>query len=584
MDLARLLRTWTRHWSLRLMALGVVVGVLAGLVVVLFRIAIGEAAELFTLGAGFAGLPAWGRLLLPAAGGLAVGLLAAYAFPRHADVGVSRVLERVAYGASHLGAKSAFAQFLFGTLAIGSGHSVGREGPSIHMGAAIGSLVGQRLGVPPEHLRILVAAGAAGAFSGALNIPLAGVVFALEVILGEYTLVLFAPVVVSAVIATVVAQIGIGPGVLLDVPEYPAHSLWFLPLDWFIGLGAALVSFALLRGVEGIYHLSQRVPVPTWALPGIGGLLVGMIAVEVPAVMGVSYGTMERVFAGVFPLATLAILLLAKLAATAVSIGAQARGGAIGPSLFMGALVGALVAEGGRLLGLPVGGTGIYAIIGMAAGMAAILNAPFSAIIAVFELVRHPGIILPVMLATVTAAVTSRDWFKAQSIFAWTLHLRELSEPTLPEAGQKCTVPVNEVMQSDYRNLPLRVDAGELRAAQSDSGIQVVFPVYEEGRFRGLVDLGGLLQAGLAYPDEEGRIDLGPYLHSAEDLRYLYPGDGAVKAMDLMASYGLEGFPVRSPRDPEVLIGLVNRTEVVRACLEQMRRRDDGSHAHGAEG
>ena len=552
------------------MALGVIVGVLAGAIVVLFRSAIGEAVELFTLGNGFAGLPAWGRLLLPAAGGLAVGLLAAYAFPRHADVGVSRVLERVAYGASHLGARSAIAQFIFGTLAIGSGHSVGREGPSIHMGAAIGSLVGQKFRVDPDHMRVLVAAGAAGAFAGALDIPLAGVVFALEVILGEYSLVLFAPVVVSAVIATVVAQVGIGPGVLLDVPQFAVHSFWFLPLDWAIGLGAAIVSFGLLRGVEGIYHLGERLPVPKWALPALGGLVVGMLALATPEIMGVSYGTMEEVFRGGVPLATLLLLLGAKLLATAVSIGSQSRGGAIGPSLFMGALVGALGAEAGRYLGLPVGEIGIYAIIGMAAGMAAILNAPFSAIVAVFELVQNPAVILPVMLATVTAAVTSRDWFKAQSIFAWTLHLRELSEPTLPEAGQKCTVPVNSVMMEEFRSLPLCIDPEELRDAQSHSGIQVVFPVFVEGQFTGLVDLVGLLQAGLVAPGENGRIDLSPYLHHAEDLRFLYPGDGVVKAMDLMASYGLEGYPVRSPRDPETLVGLVNRTDVVQACIEQL--------------
>jgi CIC family chloride channel protein len=572
MDFSRLLRTWTEHWSLRLMLLGVVVGVLAGLVVVAFRAGIAEAAHWFTLGQGFAGLPAWARLLLPAAGGLAVGLLATFAFPRHADVGVSRVLERVAYGASQLGAKSAVAQFLFGILAIGSGHSVGREGPSIHMGAAIGSLVGQQLRVDPEHLRILVAAGAAGAFAGALGIPLAGVVFALEVILGEYTLILFAPVVVAAVLATVVAQVGVGREVMLRLPDVAAHPLPLLPLDWLIGLGAALVSFFLIRGVEGVYHVSQRVAIPDWALPGVGGLGVGVLAVAVPEVMGVSYDALGGVFAGSVPILAMLGLLVAKLAATAVSLGSQARGGAIGPSLFMGALIGAIGAELTRaVLPLEVGDTAIYAIIGMAAGMAAILNAPFSAIVAVFELVQNPAVILPVMLATVTAAVTSRDWFKAQSIFAWTLHLRELSEPTLPEAGQKCTVPVNEVMLTDYRALAPRVSADKLQRAQSDSGLQVVFPVSEEGEFLGLVDLTGLLQAGLAAPDEDGLIDLAPYLHRAEDLRNLYPGDGAVKAMDLMASYGLEGFPVRSPRDVTVLVGLVNRTDVIQACLAQMR-------------
>jgi len=576
MDLSKLLRTWTEHWSLRLMALGVIVGILAGLVVMLFRMGIAEAAHLFTQGQGFAGLSWEMRLLLPAAGGLAVGLLATFAFPKNADVGVSRVLERVAYGASQLGARSAIAQFLFGILAIGSGHSVGREGPSIHMGAAIGSLVGQKLRVDPDHLRILVAAGAAGAFAGALDIPLAGVVFALEVILGEYTLILFAPVVVSSVIATVItSQVGVGREDFLIVPEVPVHSLWFLPLDWLIGLGAAFASFLLIRGVEGVYLLSQRAAIPGWLLPAVGGLGVGGLAVVLPEVMGVSYGTLDRVFRAEVPLLAMAGLLVAKLAATAISLGTQARGGAIGPSLFMGALLGAMVAEVTRfLVPAEVGAVGSYAIIGMAAGMAAILNAPFSAIVAVFELTQHPAVILPVMLATVTAAVTSRDWFKAQSIFAWTLHLRELSEPTLPEAGQKCTVPVNEVMLTDFRSLAPRVSTAELNDAQAQSGIQVVFPVMAEDELVGIVDLTGLLRAGLAPLGEDGKVDLEPFLHCEEDLRYLYPGDGGVKAMDLMASYGLEGFPVRSPRDAQQLVGLVNQTDVVQACLEQLRQEE----------
>lgn len=576
MDLPALLRNWSAHWTLRLMALGVVVGVLAGAVVVLFRIAIAVAADWFTLGEGFAGLPAWGRLLLPAAGGLAVGLLAHYAFPRDADVGVSRVLEQVAYGASHLGARGAVAQFLFGVLAIGSGHSVGREGPSLHMGAAIGSLVGQRFGVDPAHLRVLVAAGAAGAFAGALDIPLAGVVFALEVILGEYTLVLFAPVVVAAVIATVVTQVAIGPELVLAVPELPVHSFWYLPLDWLIGFGAALISYLLLRGVEGVHRLGQWAPLPAWALPAVGGFGVGLLAVGTPDIMGVSYGALNEVFTDGLPLLALLALLGAKLAATAISVGTQSRGGAIGPALFMGALVGATVAEAARLAGVPLGETGIYAVIGMAAGMAAILNAPFVAIVAVFELTRNPAVILPVMLATVTAAVTSRDWFKAQSIFAWTLHLRELSEPTLPESGQKCTVPVQQIMHEDFASLPRRVSQEELHQAQSDSGIQSLFPVVEEGELVGVMDLTGLLQAGMATPDEEDeRVDLTPYLVDAENLRNLYPGDGAVKAMDLMASYGLEGFPVRSPRDTHVVIGLVTRVDVIEACLTE--RGEEGA-------
>jgi len=582
MNLPETFRDWTRHWTLRLMLLGVATGLLAGAVVLAFRWAILQVTDLVTLGGGFAALPPWGRLLLPAAGGLAVGLLAVFVFRRDADVGVARVLERVAYGSSHLGWRGGMAQFVYGVLAVGSGHSVGREGPSIHMGAVIGSMLGQRAGADPEYLRILVATGAAGAVAGALNIPLAGVVFAIEVILGEYTLMLFAPVVVSSVIGSVVTDIGIGQDSLLVMPDLPmpVHPYAMLPLDWVIGLGAALVSIGVMRGLEGTYYLTRRLPIPEWALPAVGGLLVGAIAMDVPAVMGVSYGTLSRVYAGELAVGALALLLGTKLVATVISLGTNARGGAIGPSLFMGALVGALLSEMARLV-LPweVGPTAAYAVIGMGAGMAAILNAPFSAIVAVFEPVQHSGVILPVMLATVTAAVTSRDWFHAQSIFAWTLHLRELSEPGLPETGVRCTVPVNAIMREPDHVLPARASPEQLRRAQSDSGLQVIFPVEDEEGFVGVVDLGGLLRAGLGEPDGEGRIPLYPYLHQGEDMRHLFPGDRVVNGLDLMAAYNLEAYPIMSPQDPDRVIGYITQSDAVRACgdyVDQDRDWADG--------
>jgi CIC family chloride channel protein len=569
MNLPETFRHWSQHWTLQLMLLGVATGLLAGAVVLAFRWAIIQATDLFTLGGGFAALPPWGRLLLPAAGGLAVGLLAVFLFKRDADVGVARVLERVAYGSSHLGWQGAVAQFVFGVIAIGTGHSVGREGPSIHMGAVIGSMLGQRAGADAEYLRILVATGAAGAVAGALNIPLAGVVFAIEVILGEYTLMLFAPVVVSSVIGSVVTDIGIGQETLLVMPDLPTpvHPYTMLPLDWVIGLGAALVSIGVIRGLEGINYLTERLPIPDWALPGVGGLLVGLIAMDVPAVMGVSYGTLSHIYAGELAVGSLFVLLAGKLVATVVSLGTHARGGAIGPSLFMGAVAGALLAEVAReVLPWEVGPTSAYAVIGMGAGMAAILNAPFSAIVAVFELVEHSGVILPVMLATVTAAVTSRDWFHAQSVFAWTLHLRELSEPGLPETGVRCTVPVNAVMREAEHTLPVLARPEEVREAQSESGLQVIFPVEDAEGFIGVVDLGGLLRAGMAEADTEGRISLYPYLYPAEELRHLYPGDRVVNGLDLMAAYGLEAYPVMSPQDPDRVIGYITQPDAVRAC------------------
>jgi CBS domain-containing protein len=190
------------------------------------------------------------------------------------------------------------------------------------------------------------------------------------------------------------------------------------------------------------------------------------------------------------------------------------------------------------------------------------------------------------MLATVTAAVTSRDWFHAQSIFAWTLHLRELSEPGLPETGLRCTVPVNAILREPDIILPLRATPEELRRAQSQSGFQAIFPVEdEEEGFVGIIDLGSLLRAGMAEPDSEGRIPLFPYLHQEQDLRGLYPGDRVMNALDLMAAYRLEAYPVMSPQDPHRVIGYVTQSDAVRACedvWEQEQEEAEGPPSPGA--
>ena len=565
---------WHQHWTIKLMVLGIVIGALAGLVVLLFRMAITEAMQLFTTGVGFEGLSPPLRLILPAAGGLAVGLLAHYVFYRDSDVGVSLVLERIAYAGSRLRLRGALAQFLYGVLAIGSGHSVGREGPSIHMGAAIGSFLGQKTGADSNHMRILVAAGAAGAFAGALDIPLAGVVFVLEVILSTYSLMLFAPVAVATVVASTITQLNVGEEALIVIPAAVPHPWWFAPMEVAIGLGAAIISYFLLRGVEGIHRMGEQTPVPPWALPAIGGLLVGSMAAFSPGVMGVSYHLLGPIFSGEVAVAGMAALLVAKLVATIISLGTQSRGGAVGPALFLGALLGVLTAESVRTFtALEPGGNAIYGIIGMAAGVAAILNAPFTATVAAFELVREPDIIPLALLATVSAAVTSRDWFKAQSIFAWTLHLRELSEPSLPERGQACTVPVNEVMHAQFRSLPRKADPDSLRWLQSETGFQALIPIQgEDGRLEGVLTFKGLMQAGLAFPDEEGEVDLVPYMEPAVVLRNLYPGDSATKALDLMASYGLEGYPVSSPRDADYVVGLIHHGEALEACYGEMRQ------------
>ncbi len=398
--------------------LGLLTGILVGVVISLFRFSM-ELPQTALLPGGnpenYEALSWEVRLCLASGGGLLMGLLFHFASPQPLRVGVLHVLERLSYNEAHLPFKNMLMQFIGGVLAVFSGQSVGREGPSVHIGAANASLLGQLLRLPNTSIRTLVGCGAAAAIAASFNTPLAGVIFAMEVILMEYTIAGFTPIILSAVSATVVCRLVFGNEPILTLQQVSLSSFWELPAIVLMGIVIGGLAALFIRITRLITFYGQRLTIVLRMT--LAGILVGLIAIICPEVMGVGADSFDLIALGELGLTALLLILLAKILATSISVGLSIPGGLIGPTVFIGAIAGGIA---GQLLSAQFDNfseIGLYTLLGMGAMMSATLQAPLAALLALLELSGNQNIIFPAMLAVVSANLCAQELFKCQSIF-----------------------------------------------------------------------------------------------------------------------------------------------------------------------
>jgi H+/Cl- antiporter ClcA len=450
-----------------LIALGLTCGLLAGGAIIAFRLFVESTQSLFLPGGdpeNYEGLPVAWRIWLPLAGGAALGLVFQFLPTAARHVGVVHVMERLAYHQGRLPLRNALVQFFGAAASIIAGHSMGREGPAIHLGAASGSLSGQALGLPNNSLRVLAGCGVAGAIAAAFNTPLAGVVFAMEVIMMEYTVAGFAPVILSAVGATALSRLVWGPQPALAVPAIELGSLLELPyiLALGIAIGALAAAFIVLTRVTGM----RLDPLPVWARMTLAGAFTSLLAVPVPEIMGIGYDTANAALLGELGLGLLLAVVLAKLFATSAAIGAGLPGGLIGPTFVIGAAAGGAFGVLAQALApTHASSSGLYAVLGMGAMMAGSLQAPLAALTAVFELTGNPHVIMPGMLAVVAAAVSARVIFRQPSVFVVLLRTRGLDYRNDPVVQSLRRTGVGGVMDKDVAIVPQFLDHARARDA-----------------------------------------------------------------------------------------------------------------------
>jgi CIC family chloride channel protein len=427
-----------------LLALAVLVGLGAGVGALIFRWLI-DAVRWVS----FEWLPSatagWGPayvVIAPALGGLLVGPLI-YFFAREAKGhGVPEVMEAVALRGGRIRPVVAIVKSIASSLSIGTGGSVGREGPIVQIGSTIGSTVGQAMKMSDDRVRNLVACGAAGGVAATFNAPIAGVIFALEVILGNFSVKAFGTVVIASVTASVVGRAAFGDVPAFHVPEYTLNSLWEFPLYLVVGIAAAVVGALYTRAIYGFEDLFERwKAVPEWSKAAFGGLLLGGTALaygavpglgfdRVPQVYGVGYETIESGLLGNQVMLVMLALAGLKILATSLTIGSGGSGGVFAPSLFIGSMLGGslglLFAQ--LVPGVP-GPPGAYALVGMGAVFAGSTHASMTAVLIIFEMTGDYKIILPLMLAVVTATLLSGVLLKGETIYTLKLTRRGGHEP-----------------------------------------------------------------------------------------------------------------------------------------------------------
>jgi chloride channel protein, CIC family len=567
-----------------------VVGIGTGLGAVAFRFLI-QGVEWV----GFQWFPsvtaAWGKayiIIIPALGGLIVGPLV-YFFAREAKGhGVPEVMEAVALRGGRIRPVVALVKSLASSLSIGSGGSVGREGPIVQIGSALGSSLGQKLHLSDDRIRNLVACGAAGGIAATFNAPIAGVIFALEVILGEFSVKYFSSVVVSAVAASVIGRAVFGDVPAFIIPtEYGINSLWEFAFYPFLGILAAFVGVLFVRMLYWSEDQFEKwKQVPEWIQPAIGGLLLGVIGLTYPLLTGINwegmpqifnvgYGVIESALASQMTLSVVLILLVLKLVATSLTLGSGGSGGVFAPSLFMGAMMGtAFELVVNRVFPGIAAPSGAYALVGMAALFAATAHAPITAVLILFELTGDYKIMLPLMLTVVIATLLAQSLLKGDSIYTLKLVRRGVRLSRGKDADILQNVLVSEIMHADPNAIICTASVGELSdilVRTHRHGLVVLDP---EGDLWGVVTVSDLERAITAGISEEN-CKVADIATPLERILLAYPDESIGDALNRMGEKGVGRLPVVSRTNHHNLLGLIRRQDIIRAYNIALARRTE---------
>lgn len=493
---------WLRESSAGLVVLAVLIGAGAGLGAVAFRWLITMFTHLFSGhddysaagGAAHPWLPAlgpWFLLLVPVLAGLVYGPLVYRFAPEARGHGVPEVMYAVAERRGRIPAQVTVVKAVASAMCIGSGGSVGREGPIVQIGSALGSTLGRLFRLPESRLRVLVACGAAGGIAATFNAPIAGPMFALELILRNFAAESFGAVVLASVTASVVGRAFLGNEAFLNLPAFtlrsPVEYLLFVALGAVVGAIGVLFSRVLYL-IEDFWDWLWRGP--EWLRPAVGGLFLGGLLLLLPQLYGVGYPVLQHAVKGHYVLWFLAVLLLGKMIATSLTIGIGGSGGVFAPSLFIGAMGGtAFGVIVHQLMPSLTASPGTYGLIGMGAAFAGAARAPITAVIVLFELTGEYTIILPLMTAIVIATLISA-WLSKDTIYTLKLSRRGV-DLDAKQSSKLVTTTIGAVAGTVVEPLPEpldeHTDAAAAAHALAMSGHGVLPVTGADGGYRGCV-------------------------------------------------------------------------------------------------
>ncbi len=475
--LRRVRRRAARFDVWRVWLFAILIGIAVAYAVILFRWVI-DIVSTLAFGADEAGVVSGAERLnffrawaAPIIGGVAVSAMLFFAdrfkwLKKGRAHGISDVIEARAVGGGRVSLRAGLAAAAVSAASLGSGASAGREGPAVHLGATIASFLDRHMGFTAKQRRALLGCGAAAAVSASFNAPIAGVLFALEVIMGNYALSVFGPIAAASVASAIVTRIHLGDFPAFAPPAYGAVHTIDVPLAALLGVLCGLIASAFLLATENltekVRERADRIGLSYLFLPPLGGLIVGLIGAFYPEVFGVGYEAVTNALAGEYTILALIMLVVMKAAATAVTLSCRFGGGVFSPGIVIGAFAGAAYGAAlGQFFPEATASPVYYAMIGMGAAAGAILGAPISTTLIVFELTGEYGITISLMVAVAIATLITQ-WLCGKSFFHWQLGRRGYDLSEGPHGVLLQTIRVRDVMEKMPPGAPLSKDAPRL--------------------------------------------------------------------------------------------------------------------------
>lgn len=547
----------------------ILVGIGAGFGAILFRWLIHQFHNLFFMRGeevlGFAGR--FYIVLIPAAGGLIIGPLVHFLAREAKGHGVPEVISAMVLHGGKIRFRVPLVKAIASSICIGSGGSVGREGPIIQIGSAIGSAIGQLFKLNDEKTKTLVACGAAAGIAATFNAPLGGIFFALEVILREYVLKNLSSVVLSSVTATVISRHFLGDTPAFQIPGFQLYNLLDIPFYFVFGVLCAFAAWLFIKALYKSEDIFNVLKIPEYIKPAIGGLIIGFIGLYFPQIFGVGYGVIENMINKGIALGVITALIFLKIIATSVTLGSGGSGGIFAPSLFIGALLGEAFGKVVPLI-FPavVIPPGAFALVGMAAVFAGTSHAPISAILLLFEMTGNYKILAPLMITCVISVLLVR-WMTKYSIYTLKLSRKGIDIDQYRTVDYMESITVSKAMISNV-----------ITVQQSDTvkevGLKIKstnhrgFPVLDShGKLAGIVTRKDINKAL-----GKGEPEIAVEQVMTENITLCFPDECLKTALHKMADKNVGRLPVVSRDNTERLIGLITRKSLMNAYNQALRK------------
>lgn len=517
-------------------------------------------------------LPVWHRFLVPTVGGALIGLIIFLTRQPVGGHGTAALIEAVAQRGGVLSLRRSLLKAAATIITVGTGGSLGREGPLIRVGAALGSVLGRRFHIGGNRLNILLACGAAAGIAAAYNAPIGGALFAMEVVLGNFALESFGPIVVASAIGTVISRRLVSAYPAYNPPPYSTLAsgweLWhYLLMGILMGLASALF-ILVLRGTEKGF---KRLPVPEWIKPVAGFALVGLIGAFYPYVFGNGYDTTNHVLRDEMPLQLILLLPFLKLAATALTAGSGGSGGLFTPTLFIGSTLGYVYGSWcHELFPLTTSVPGAYALVGMGAMIAGTTQVPLTAIMIIFELTGDYEVILPLMVCCTGAVVVSRLLHR-ESIYTEALIERGVRLGGRMEELVMDAIQVRDLMRAGSAPVNELESVGVVMKRLLEEGRKELFVVGEDGRLLGAITLGDLSEP-LRNPEVAQTLRAKDVMYT--DVPVLCEDDRLSEAIGCWKQVSRDRLPVVSSLESRRLVGELSAGDIIALYSQEVLHKE----------